>query len=250
MVDTGLVRHHRHPGGDILAGSYAVVSPHLDDAVLSCGLFLAANPGSLVVTAFTHGPPSVSPLPRWDADSRYFPDGADVMAVRRGEDISAAAMASAATAHLGYWDGQYRTREYGYQGMPTEDLPAAIATDLAARAREHPALAWVIPLGIHHPDHEITAEAGLIFAAGHPGPVYLYEELPYARRYPRVVTARRKSLRQHGYTLAPDPAFSLAPDQASKAAVVGCHASQRRALGRGLQTALRSPERIWRLVRR
>jgi LmbE family N-acetylglucosaminyl deacetylase len=238
------------PGGDILASSYAVVSPHLDDAVLSCGLFLAANPGSSVVTAFTHGPPRVSPLPPWDRDSRYFPDGADVMGVRRGEDISAAAMVNATTLHLGYWDGQYRTGEYGYQGLAAAELPAAIAAELAARAREQAALAWVIPLGIHHPDHQITAEAGLIFAARHTGPVYLYEELPYAPRYPRVVTQRKKSLSQRGYLLVPDPALSFAPDQAWKAAVVRCHASQRRPLGRGLQTAVRSPERIWRLARR
>jgi hypothetical protein len=93
-------------------------------------------------------------------------------------------------------------------------------------------------------------EAGLIFAAAHDGPVFLYEELPYARRYPRVVTARKKLLGQRGFALVADPAASAAPDPARKAAIVGCHASQRHALGRGLQTALRSPERIWRLVRR
>ncbi len=217
--------------------------------MLSCGLFLAANPGSAIVTAFSHGPARVSPLPPWDTDSRYFRDGADVMGVRRGEDISSAAMAHASTLHLGYWDGQYRTRGYGYRGLPAGDLPAAIAADLAAQARAQPGLAWVIPLGIHHRDHEITADAGLILAGSHDGPVFLYEELPYARRFPAVVTARRKSLAQRGYSLAADPALSFARDPSWKAAIVGCHASQRRSLGRGLHTALRSPERVWRLVR-
>jgi len=227
-----------------------VLSPHLDDAVLSCGLFLAAHPGSFVVTAFSHGPPRVSPLPRWDTDARYFPDGADVMGVRRGEDISAAAMAHASTRHLGYWDGQYRTGGYGYQGPPEADLPALIAADLTGWARARPGLAWVIPLGIHHRDHEITAEAGLIFAGGQAGQVYLYEDLPYARRYPGVVAARKRALGRRGYTLVADPALGSTPDLARKAAIVGCHASQRRALGRGVSTALRAPERIWRLVRR
>jgi LmbE family N-acetylglucosaminyl deacetylase len=249
MVDTQLV-HHRSAGGDILGSSYAVVSPHLDDAVLSCGLFLAANPGSSIVTAFSHGPSTVSPLPAWDADSRYFPDGADVMGVRRGEDISSAAMAHAGTLHLGYWDSQYRISGYGYQGLPAGELPAAIAADLAAQARAQPGLAWVIPLGIHHPDHVVTAEAGLIFAGSQDGPVYLYEELPYAPRYPTVVAERKKSLSQRDWALAAEPALGFARDPAWKAAIVGCHASQRQALGRGLPNALRSPERIWRLVRR
>ena len=122
MVDTQLV-HHRSAGGDILGGCYAVVSPHLDDAVLSCGLFLAANPGSSIVTAFSHGPSRVSPLPAWDAGARYFPDGADVMGVRRGEDVSSAAMAHAGVLHLGYWDGQYRTSGYGYRARPRVSCP-------------------------------------------------------------------------------------------------------------------------------
>ena len=101
-----------------------------------------------------------------------------------------------------------------------------------------------------HRDHEITAEAGLIFAGGQAGPAYLYEELPYARRYPGVVAARKKALARRGYTLVADPALGSAPDLARKEAIVGCHASQRRPLGRGLPTVLRTPERIWRLVRR
>lgn len=218
--------------------------------MLSCGLFLAATPGSSIVTVFSHGPSTVSPLPAWDSDSRYFPDGADVMGVRRGEDISAAAMAHATTLHLGYWDGQYRTSGYGYRGLPASQLPAAIAADLAGRARAQPGLAWLIPLGIDHRDHVITAEAGLIFAGSHDGPVYLYEELPYARRYPAAVAERKKSLGRHGYVLAADPALSSVSDPAWKAAIVGCHASQQRVLGRGLPIALRSPERIWRLDRR
>jgi LmbE family N-acetylglucosaminyl deacetylase len=249
VVDTQLV-HHPFAGGDIVGGSYAVVSPHLDDAVLSCGLFLAANPGSAIVTAFSQGPSTVSPLPTWDTASRYFPDGADVMGVRRGEDISSAAMAHASTLHLGYWDGQYRTSGYRYQGLPAGELPAAIAADLAAQARAQPGLAWVIPLGLHHRDHVITAEAGLIFAGSHDGPVYLYEELPYARTYPAAVAERKESLSQRGYALAADPSLSRAADPAWKAAMVGCHASQRQALGRRRYTALASPERIWRLVRR
>src|SRR5215469_2386261 len=96
---------------------YNVISPHLDDVALSCTLFLSANRGSQITTVFSGGPHAVQPLPRWDRKSRYFRQGADVMAVRRGEDINAAAMLAASTHHLNFWDVQYRTPQYGYQGV-------------------------------------------------------------------------------------------------------------------------------------
>jgi hypothetical protein len=44
-----------------------VVSPHLDDAVLSCGRWLAAHPGTLVVTVFAGVPSNGNRLTDWDA---------------------------------------------------------------------------------------------------------------------------------------------------------------------------------------
>src|ERR1700739_3821853 len=105
---------------------YNVVSPHLDDVALSCTHFLSSNRGSHITTVFSGGPPAVQPLPRWDRASRDFRQGADVMAIRRGEDISAAAMVHASTHHLNFWDVQYRTTGYGYQGITDGQLPRAI----------------------------------------------------------------------------------------------------------------------------
>jgi LmbE family N-acetylglucosaminyl deacetylase len=227
---------------------YNVVSPHLDDGALSCALFLAAHPGSSVITIFAGGPAPACPLTPWDKAARYFPEGADVMGVRRGEDISAAALVNATTHHLPYWDRQYRTGPYGYDGLPEEDLAPAIARDLTNRARERPAESWLIPLGLSHPDHLLAAEAGLMFAAGYPADVYLYEELPYAAEDPAGAEHRKKSITARGFVLAEDAALRIPHDRALKTAVVRCHASQRRALGRRLRTAVREPERIWRLV--
>jgi LmbE family N-acetylglucosaminyl deacetylase len=234
--------------GLIMSRVYDVLSPHLDDAALSCSLFLAANPGSSVTTVFAGGPVSVRPLTAWDRAARYFPEGADVVGVRRGEDMSAAALVNATTRHLTYWDRQYRTGGYGYAGVADDELPQAIAADLAHHARENPAPAWVIPLGLHHPDHLITAEAGLIFAAAYAGTVYLYEDLPYAAERPAEVAERKQSLAQRGFGLLADPGLRFPHDRSRKAAVLRCHASQRRSLGRRLRTAVREPERIWRLV--
>lgn len=229
---------------------YNVISPHLDDAALSCSLLMAANPGSYVTTVFAAGPQSVRPLTRWDRGAKYFPEGADVTGVRRGEDISASALVRATAIHLGYWDRQYRNECYGYQGLADEALPAAIAATLASRRPPIPVAAWVIPLGLGHPDHRLAAEAGLILAGREQGDVFLYEELPYAVEDASEVAARKRYFAEHGFELEDDVTVGIAADQALKAAVLRCHASQRRALRRRIRVATRTPERVWKIVRR
>jgi LmbE family N-acetylglucosaminyl deacetylase len=227
---------------------YNVVSPHLDDAALSCSMFLAGHPGSCITTVFASGPPSVRPLTPWDKGARYFPEGADVMGVRRGEDISAAAMVNASAFHLDYWDRQYRNERYGYDGPPEDRLLELIAKDLAACVGRHPGQPLVMPLGLGHPDHRVTAEACLILAESEPRDIYLYEELPYAVENAAEAADRKTYLVRRGFTLEEDAAVATPHDRALKAAVLRCHASQCRSLRRRWRTAARTPERIWRLI--
>ena len=227
---------------------YNVVSPHLDDAALSCALLLAANPGSYVTTVFAAGPPSVRPLTPWDRAAKYFPEGADVTGVRRGEDISAAALVHATAIHLNYWDRQYRNERYGYQGPVDDELPTAIAATLASRRPQ--AAAWVIPLGLGHADHRLVAEAGLILAEREPGDVFLYQELPYAVEDAAEVQVRKRYVEQRGYDLVDDASFGVVSDPALKSAVLRCYPSQRRTLRRRLRVARRTPERAWRMTGR
>jgi LmbE family N-acetylglucosaminyl deacetylase len=227
---------------------YNVVSPHLDDVALSCSLFLAAHPGSRIITVFDGGPASVSPLTEWDKAARYFPDGADVSAVRRAEDIRAAALVKASTVHLGYWDRQYRTGNYGYHGTAEDDLAGVIAEDLARRLGQDP---WplVIPLGLGHADHRIAAEACLIFAGRRSCDTYLYEELPYYAEDHRDAAGRKAALARRGLALEEHVTIGSSAGRVLKQAVIECHASQRRPLGRRrLKMAVRTPERIWKLV--
>jgi LmbE family N-acetylglucosaminyl deacetylase len=232
-----------------VARIYNVISPHLDDAALSCSLFLAANPHSQITTIFAGGPPSVRPLTPWDRAAGYFVEGGDVIGVRRGEDISAAAVVNASTLHLTYWDRQYRNERYNYRGFTDDELPSVIASDLVSRVDQISADAWVIPLGISHPDHRIAADAGLIFAARHSGDIYLYEELPYAVEYHADAADRKRSLAQRGFVLEEDSMLEFLHDGALKAAAIRCHSSQRRSLRRRAKVAARTPERIWRLIR-
>lgn len=229
---------------------YYVLSPHLDDAALSCSLLLAANPGSCVITAFAAGPSSVRPLTPWDRASKYFPEGADVTGVRRGEDISATALVRATAIHLTYWDRQYRNERYGYSGPPGEELPRAIAAALAPLRPPEQAAAWVIPLGLGHPDHRLAAEAGLILAERGHADVFVYEELPYAVEDASEVAARKRYFAERGFDLKDDASVGIGTDRALKAAVLRCHASQRRALRRRLRAATRARERVWKIVPR
>jgi LmbE family N-acetylglucosaminyl deacetylase len=238
-----------------MAQTYNVVSPHLDDAALSCALFLAANPGSCLITVFAAGPASVSPLTTWDRAARYFKDGADVMAVRRGEDAEAAALVRAAALHLPYWDRQYRNEQYGYHGPADADLAPAIAVDLLAQAARQPQ-PWLIPLGLGHPDHRLAADAALRCAththngrpASGPGEVYVYADLPYAAEDPAGLIERKRHLAERGFALEEDGTLEFAADRRLKAAVLRCHTSQRRILRRRARTAIRAPEQIWRLI--
>jgi LmbE family N-acetylglucosaminyl deacetylase len=225
---------------------YNVISPHLDDAALSCSLLLAANPGSSAITVFAGGPPSVRPLTTWDRLARYFPDGADVAGVRRGEDISASALLRAKPVHLTYWDRQYRNECYGYQGPDEEELGEVITAELLSRGS---ADYWVIPLGLGHPDHRLAAEVGLMLAERGTGEFYLYEELPYAAELRSEVASRKRYLAERGFVLKEDPTLDVADDHRLKSAVIRCHASQRRLLRRRVWRARRQPERIWKLFR-
>src|SRR5207248_116116 len=101
-----------------------VVSPHLDDAVLSCGHVLAAATESLVVTVFD-GVPRAYPDPPtpWDRQCG-FQVGDDVVARRRDENELALAEYGSTTRSLDLLDQQYRTDEITEQDV-TERLRAA-----------------------------------------------------------------------------------------------------------------------------
>ena len=67
-----------------------VISPHLDDVVISCGGLLLAHPGATVATLFAASPPVYTdPLNEHDTACGFQP-GDDTMATRRVEDERAA----------------------------------------------------------------------------------------------------------------------------------------------------------------
>jgi LmbE family N-acetylglucosaminyl deacetylase len=145
-----------------------VLSPHLDDAVLSTWCDL---PGAVVANLCTAVPPAgiVGDFDR----TKGAADGAAFMAARLAEDRAALALAGVAERlELGFLDEQYRDE-------PLE--PDAIRAELPRAER------ILAPAGLGgHPDHVAAREAALATGL----PVTLYADLPYAARvgWPAWVT--------------------------------------------------------------
>lgn len=98
-----------------LTGRVVVVSPHLDDAVLSLGAAMAhaASQGAVwtVLTVFAGDPDSTAPASRYDRRCG-FRSAAEAATIRRREDQRACAVLGATPVWLPFGDGQYeRSRD-------------------------------------------------------------------------------------------------------------------------------------------
>ena len=177
------------------------LSPHLDDAVLSCGgrIWQQAQAGErvLVVTVFAGPPPPGTPLSpfaqelhaRWE-----HPDNA--VTRRQEEDRAALAHLGAEAVHWPYADCIYRQTPDGHFLCASEEMlwgeihPAeeGLVAELAARLAALPlARGGVVyaPLGAgHHVDHQIVRRSAE--ASGHA--LVYYEDFPYAKE-PHAVQA-------------------------------------------------------------
>jgi LmbE family N-acetylglucosaminyl deacetylase len=145
-----------------------VISPHLDDAVLSCSAQL--GPETSVVSVFAGVPPEGTPLTDWDRLCGGTDPTAHVEA-RRAEDSAALAVYAAPHVHLDLLDGQYRANA----GLTVDDVARAIRGATIGAAEM-----W-LPAAIgQHPDHVLARDAALAVAASSGVPAIVYADLPYA----------------------------------------------------------------------
>jgi len=163
------------------AGPAVVLSPHLDDAVLSAWSVLRRE-GDVQVVVVCAGVPPPGPAPPWDRLTGAR-DAAERMLERRDEDRVALARAGRRAAHLDFLDAQYRT-----DALDQDALLAAL-NEAVPEAGELWAPAGI---GAHH-DHLQVREAALAIQRDGGPPLRLYAELPYATRqgWPQWVTGRR-----------------------------------------------------------
>jgi LmbE family N-acetylglucosaminyl deacetylase len=239
------------------AAAVGIVSPHLDDAALSCGQLLRAHPRSQVVTVFSAGPAKVDPLPEWDALCGVFAPGDDVMAVRRKEDDDALALVSAEPHRLGFWEIQYRRPPLTRAARvlrrlrPNREDQAALLTSIVAEVLavvdDSGLRRWFVPLGLVHPDHAATAAACLRVAAARPAlEWFVYEELPYGVERPELVRDALSALAQRGWEPAPTEP-EVDSDLPAKRTLVECYRSQLRCLAERADRAVAGPESYHRI---
>jgi LmbE family N-acetylglucosaminyl deacetylase len=208
-----------------------VISPHLDDAVLSCGQWLAdEGERARVVTVFA-GQPVMNGVTVFDAHSG-FESSREAVAARWREDYRAmSVLGTSMPTHLQYLDGQYE------QPRNADAIHAELMSIVTDAFNDgHNDRRLLIPVGIGHPDHvdvrEIAMDIGIRLA----DETWLYEELPYRVLHPGTVEPVVEFY--GGFDLEPRPAGA----QLLKAAAVMCYASQLWALD--LACCL-VPERFW-----
>lgn len=236
-------------------GTACIVSPHFDDAVLSCAGLIAGAGASTVLTVFSGGPPRAGQISSWDRRCG-FTVGDDVMAARAAEDAAALACLGAKPAALGF--SQYRAavpnwarfvvaRTIRYVRLHSSGgrLVGRIASALDEQLQTIGATSCAAPLGVAHPDHRITALACLEVARRRPHIRWLiYEDMPYSVRSPSGRERALSGLARAGFTLSPVN-FELEQGPARKHAALQCYRSQLEALGDDLQIALTRPERYY-----
>ena len=157
-------------------GGVLVLSPHFDDAVMSCGELIGNSPGTIVATVCSASPGADVPAsPEWDALAG-FDTAEDAVLVRREEDRSALATLGAVQAGLGWVDELYR------RSLGREKVLAGVISSIGALLDDLRPRCCFFPIGLGGgaSDHELTRDAAA--AALRPRRwchSVAYAELPY-----------------------------------------------------------------------
>jgi LmbE family N-acetylglucosaminyl deacetylase len=174
--------------------TFLVVSPHLDDAVLSYGARLAelnaAGHEVLVYTVFAGTPDPPYPAAAERFHRLWGIDG-DPVHPRRHEDRSALALLGATPLHGEYLDAIYRTDEDGrwlldgglpldHQGSAEPGLVTDIASTVARLIAEHKPVRVATCAAVgNHVDHQRARDAAVLASVGAAVPVILWTDVPY-----------------------------------------------------------------------
>jgi LmbE family N-acetylglucosaminyl deacetylase len=241
MVDWGWV-------DDEELARVVVLSPHPDDAVLSCGQFLSRHPGVTVVTVFCGFPASYPDPPnRWALLSGFGP-GDDIVGLRREEDRRALARLDAVPVHLdGFAEADLQPSEPVATAAELAEVLDHTLTDLA------PTLV-LMPFGLANPEHVTVHDAALLvrercLGTGTTTSWIAYQDVAY-HQIPGMLAWRVSKLFRSG--LWPTPvAMPLDPGHERKRAAMAEYTSQVRSLEAdwALSRRLDAPtaEQYWRL---
>ena len=168
----------------LLVDPLLIVSPHLDDGVLSCGQLMAGRPETTLLACFAGAPKPVQSTP-YDLASG-FPDSTTAVKLRRREDALACKVLQAQPVHLPLLDGQYLLDQEAGRDWRLQQVQAQVLA--VWHHLSQPDI--ICPLGLVHPDHQLVAEAcqGLVDVVRKAGrQVVIYEELPARVLWPEAV---------------------------------------------------------------
>jgi LmbE family N-acetylglucosaminyl deacetylase len=232
-------------------GRVMVISPHLDDAVFSCGELLSAHPRATVATIFAGTPPAGRATTDWDR-ACGFRSACEAMVARRNEDASALLALGARPVWLNFLDSQYCNGSAGAAVPQADDIAESIALLVT---REQPD-AVLFPLGLFHSDHDLTHRACLAawqaqssqLLPGQSSPRWLaYEDALY-HRMDGLREQRLAGLNESGVRASVHP-VTWQGNRAAKAAAMACYASQLKAFGPGGYDDTANSEAYWTLDR-
>jgi LmbE family N-acetylglucosaminyl deacetylase len=227
--------------------THIFLSPHLDDAVLSCGgtMHAYAQSGArvVVVTICTANPPP-GPLSlyaqslhdRWAAEAgNRRPAPAEMVSARRTEDLAALADIGAEAVHLDVLDCIYRLNPANGWPLYSSDqaifgnvhpaelaLVRRVATRLTTLLRGFGRHHLYVPLGVGgHVDHQVARRAAEVA-----GGIYAYyEDYPYVAsagdRWPNA-----SQTMAHDRPLLPEFVRLSEANLGAKVNAIGAYASQ------------------------
>jgi LmbE family N-acetylglucosaminyl deacetylase len=219
-------------------GKLLAVSPHLDDAVFSCGELIAHHAGALVVTVFSGAPPGFDELTDWDEASGFL-SAEEAVSSRKQEDYAALHLLSALPHWLDFYDSQYRD-------TPLQETVSSALHDVLDKHRPQTIL---FPAGLFHSDHLLVHRALLAIRGDYPEINWImYEEALY-RRVEGALQQRLAQLLSDGIETTPVSADTREMSHLKQQAV-HCYASQLQALERKTPHGyadIFSAERYWQL---
>lgn len=242
------------------------LSPHLDDAALSCGGQIAqhtqAGQTVLIVSVMAGDPPveAISDYvaglhARWELESQ-------ATAARRAEDVAASALLGADPLHWNVPDCIYRTDPTSGEPFyvsdpdifgevaPADQYLVAILAAQMLNLPDHARL--VVPLTIgHHVDHLLVRQAAV--QAFDPRTLFYYEDYPYAQKPGALAAVLGDESGWQPYVIPLSP-----PDLAAKMDAIWAFRSQRSTFFTdradleaqvSSYTAATGGERLWRTTR-
>jgi LmbE family N-acetylglucosaminyl deacetylase len=216
-----------------------VVSPHLDDAVFSCGGLIAGAQEATVVTLFAGLPEQADTRQtEWDGTCG-FAHAREAIERRRGEDKRAMAILQAHPVWLDFCDHQYGA------SPGVSELAAALLEVIERTAPD----AVLIPAGLFHSDHELAHRAAMLARRDRgQGEWLMYEDALY-RHLDGVMQRRLLALFNERIAATPVP-IDTQSHLGAKVEAAQCYVSQLKGLsapGRPGYADLVIPERYWRL---